>query len=830
MEKSLLFIKRRFSIIPIVLILLLSIFVFTTSDSVNAECTSHDLEIVSATPPSCTDPGNLDYYVCTNCGMAFLDYDCITETTVEDMTIKALGHSYKTSYSWSDPQECLYKSESDYITLPSSDPFVQKQQPFLIEMGYKHGYFATCNVEEYCSICGEVGGFDYVMCFGEVVTEVTCTSDGIQKFTATFNNTSYVTQEKTMTVSAIGHKMVSTAAKDPTCTEPGTNAYYTCSNCNKVFSDEAGNTETSVEAMKISALQHEYGEPEYVWSQDNTTCTYTRTCTRTGCTHYETETSTATVQIISEPTCTTDGSKKLTAVFENPAFSTREKTVSIDAIGHKMVSTAAKDPTCTEPGTNAYYTCSNCNKIYADSEATTVTTVQAQFISTISHKLDKTLAKEPTCTIPGNKEYWTCSECKGIFSDESGVNKSSIEAMTIKETGHSYGPAVYLWTDNNANCIAVRTCTNGNCVSSETETATSSCVTIDSTCTVEGAMKFTAIFRNAAFVAQEKTVGLALVPHTEEIIPATEATASMEALSEGKKCSVCGKILVPQKSIKVNTDGSTTNIENYTINEESVGNDTVQTVLEKSEDSNKASEVKTVISSSEVNISEKTITKALEQINESLIKYASEGSENKTVTIVSLATEENKTNLKISYAALNAIHDAEAELEISGNLGTLKISQKAAETLLSSGGFIDMSVSYADSSKLTDAQKTKLGDAKLFSLDAYADSTHVTSFAGSISVTLPYELAENKASSDVAVYYLNEDGEFVKVDSSYDATTKSVSFETQHFSYWTVTDYELNPEENNGVIWIVAILICVVVAVFAAFMFKKHSAKADASD
>ena len=31
----------------------------------------------------------------------------------------------------------LYKSDTDYIPLPSADPFVQKNQTFLIEMGYR---------------------------------------------------------------------------------------------------------------------------------------------------------------------------------------------------------------------------------------------------------------------------------------------------------------------------------------------------------------------------------------------------------------------------------------------------------------------------------------------------------------------------------------------------------------------------------------------------------------------------------------------------------------------------------------------------------------------
>ena len=31
----------------------------------------------------------------------------------------------------------LYKSDTDYIPLPSKDPFVQKQQALLIEIGYR---------------------------------------------------------------------------------------------------------------------------------------------------------------------------------------------------------------------------------------------------------------------------------------------------------------------------------------------------------------------------------------------------------------------------------------------------------------------------------------------------------------------------------------------------------------------------------------------------------------------------------------------------------------------------------------------------------------------
>ena len=32
--------------------------------------------------------------------------------------------------------KALFKSDTDYIVLPSNDPFVQKNQAFLIELGY----------------------------------------------------------------------------------------------------------------------------------------------------------------------------------------------------------------------------------------------------------------------------------------------------------------------------------------------------------------------------------------------------------------------------------------------------------------------------------------------------------------------------------------------------------------------------------------------------------------------------------------------------------------------------------------------------------------------
>lgn len=49
-------------------------------------------------------------------------------------------------------------------------------------------------------------------------------------------------------------------AKESTCTESGNRAYFTCTDCDKVFTDAACTAETTVEAQVIAPLAHDWGE------------------------------------------------------------------------------------------------------------------------------------------------------------------------------------------------------------------------------------------------------------------------------------------------------------------------------------------------------------------------------------------------------------------------------------------------------------------------------------------------------------------------------------------------------------------------------------------
>jgi uncharacterized repeat protein (TIGR02543 family) len=79
----------------------------------------------------------------------------------------------------------------------------------------------------------------------------------------------------------------------------------------------------------IPALGHDWGEAEYVWSEDWTTVTATRICGNDN-EHVETETAPVVVQTTAA-SGGNDGEKTYTAVFTNAAFETQIRTMSVAA-------------------------------------------------------------------------------------------------------------------------------------------------------------------------------------------------------------------------------------------------------------------------------------------------------------------------------------------------------------------------------------------------------------------------------------------------------------------------------------------------------------------
>ena len=178
------------------------------------------------------------------------------------------------------------------------------------------------------------------------------------------------------------HDLIKTEAKDATCTEAGNIEYWTCSECEKLFSDEEGTTEITAADTVVPAKGHSLEKTE----------TKDATCTEAGNTEYW--------------TCSV--CNKLFGDDQGTTEIMAADTV-VAAKGHSLEKTDAKDATCTEAGNTEYWTCSECEKLFSDEEGTTEITAADTVVAAKGHSLEKTEAKDATCTEAGNTEYWTCS-------------------------------------------------------------------------------------------------------------------------------------------------------------------------------------------------------------------------------------------------------------------------------------------------------------------------------------------------------------------------------------------------------------------------------------
>ena len=102
-----------------------------------------------------------------------------------------------------------------------------------------------------------------------------------------------------------------------------------------------------------------------------------------------------------------------------------------DSNNHDLEQHAAKAPTCTEIGWDAYETCSRCNyTTYAEQPA-------------LNHDLEQHAAKAPTCTKPGWNAYETCSRCDYTTYTEQPALNHDYQAVTVAPTCEADGYTVF---------------------------------------------------------------------------------------------------------------------------------------------------------------------------------------------------------------------------------------------------------------------------------------------------------------------------------------------------------------------------------------------------
>ena len=237
---------------------------------------------------------------------------------------------------------------------------------------------ATCSAKAVCEVCGgeygekDSNNHDLVQ---HAAKAPTCTEKGWNAY-ETCSRCNYTTYAE---LPALKHYLVYYKAKDPTCTEPGCDAYETCSRCDHT---------TYVERP---ALKHDLRQ-----------------------------------RVIKAPTCTQMG-----WAYETCSRCDYSATPLLPVLNHDLKQHAAKAPTCTEKGWDAYETCSRCDyTTYAELPA-------------LNHALVQHDAKAPTCTKKGWDAYETCSRCDYTTYAELPALNHDYQAVTVEPTCETDGYTVF---------------------------------------------------------------------------------------------------------------------------------------------------------------------------------------------------------------------------------------------------------------------------------------------------------------------------------------------------------------------------------------------------
>ena len=237
---------------------------------------------------------------------------------------------------------------------------------------------ATCSAKAVCVECGgeygekDPNNHDLVQ---HAAKAPTCTDIGWDAYDRCIR-CGYTTRKEL----PAQHDLKQHAAKAPTCTEKGWNAYETCSRCDYT-------TYAEQPALNHDLVNHDAKAP---------------TCTEIGWDAYK--------------TCSR---------CDHTTYA------ELPALNHDLVNHDAQAPTCTEIGWDAYSTCKNCDyTTYAEQPA-------------LNHALVQHEAQAPTCMGIGWNAYDTCSRCDYTTYAEQPALNHDYQAVTVEPTCETDGYTVF---------------------------------------------------------------------------------------------------------------------------------------------------------------------------------------------------------------------------------------------------------------------------------------------------------------------------------------------------------------------------------------------------
>ncbi len=385
--------------------------------------------------------------------------------------------------------------------------------------------------------------------------DATCVSAGAKSsyWHCTGCNGKFVTDAKTeislhefsknIRIPKLSHQLKAVAAKPAECEADGNIAYWVCEReeCGRYYSDEAASNEIGTADIIIAKNGHtEEILPGKPATETETGLTEGKKCSvcdkvlveqveipaiEAGHTH-------AYTVVVTDPTCKDKGFTTYTCVCGDSYIDSYTDVTE----NHVPEVVPGKAPTYEETGLTAGEKCSVCGKVLKEQE------VIDKLPTDHSHEYTDTVVA-PTCEDKGyTKHECICGDVIiDTYVDATGHTPEVIpgKAATETETGLTDGEK----------CSVCGTVTKEQTEIPKLEpghTHSYTTVVTAPTCTEKGFTTYTCACGDTYKADETDATG-----HTPEVIPGKPATDTETGLTDGEKCSVCGKILKEQEEIPV---------------------------------------------------------------------------------------------------------------------------------------------------------------------------------------------------------------------------------------------------------------------------------------
>ena len=424
--------------------------VVTNAKNIIIPALKDSADYVAAKTPTCTENGNVEYWTCAECEQVWADEALTQLTNIKNVQI-APSCSYNAVYTAAVEAGCHYKGNTEYWYCATCDVYYANAECTIVTNAKNVIIPALQNtathVEAKAATCTENGNVEYWTCaeceqvwIDEALTQISNIKNVQIAASCSYNakhteavaagchyegNIEYwycatcdvyyadaacteVTNAKNVIIPELGGNVVAHAAVEPGCHMTGNIAYWTCTECEQVWADEALTQLTNIKNVVLPAkggdvVAHAAVEPG---------------CHMTGNIAYW--------------TCA-----ECEQVWQDEALTqlTNLKNVIIPAKGGDVVAHEAVEPGCHYQGNIAYWTCAECEQVWADEALTQLTNLKNVIIPAKGGDVVAHEAVEPGCHMTGNIAYWSCAECEQVWQDEALTQLTNLKNVIIPAKG-----------------------------------------------------------------------------------------------------------------------------------------------------------------------------------------------------------------------------------------------------------------------------------------------------------------------------------------------------------------------------------------------------------